>query len=413
MLFASLGHAQVWYGFGNTIQWQKRGDDTLRRIGGGSGPNAYIGFYDRYQIDKFINARPSLPIGLSGQTLAASGNNSNNYLPVEPLVYGQFIYTDSQKDSAFASGSATQLQIFNSFKRFAHGGSPSSSGGILINGQMPVRVDATNSWIFDTVTNAVKSTLNTGSFVGFISPKGFSNYVHTLTLSAASGDNDFIGTVIAFMEDSLHMIPNQAYGLDPNTYKVNVTDSLIPRQHTLTLIRERQNVSKSYIVYYDYNLPTQRTIVNGSAGVYQTTAAWSGVTVDVSVVRRGDTITANTTNYSDAPGGKGSMSHPLTFNLASDTSLIKFRGAKPYGYAAWSQDNATFTNINFSGSDNLIFDLRNGNTYKFTDLGYILDTTKNSYRDLGVRYFWRNKMFRTFGYILPDNTFDVIVGPQP
>jgi len=415
LLFASLKVSAQWDNLGTTAT-QRSTTSTGYFFRNNLGSKGYVYWYTKGQIDSIALNR--LPVGLRGQILSVSVNNSQIYTPVEPLVYGQFIYTDAQKARAFAAGSATQLQIFNSFKRFSHGGSQTDPQGQTQNDTIPGQPLQTNSWAYDTVANRVKSTFNSGSAIGFISPDKFDHYIHSATIGATTtSDNDRIGIVIAFYEDTTTLVRNNAYGLNPGDFSwpINTTNQFIPNQHSLALYINRETTTLSYFVVYDYRKLTQKIIANGSLspGLYNTTASWANQSLDVKIERQGDTILINRSQYSDAPGGKGSLAFPLTVNLNSDTVLYKFKGKCPYGYTAQSQDNAYYSNISFSGSNNIVYDLRTGQEYLFGASGYELVADKNMYTDLGLRFYWRNKTESTFGYITPDATYDVIVGETP
>lgn len=423
--------AQGWLNVGNTLQQKVIGIDTNIRFNKGAVVNPYVYLYTKPQVNSITttitntqNTRIDsvknnlLPTGLQGQQLKVKTENTNTYAPYEPLVYGQFIYTDDQLTRALANGQATQEQIFNSFKRYSHGTTPVNPQTPVASNNIPGNPSQTNSWSYDTGLNRVLSTFNTGSTIGFFSRDKFDRYVHTATVGSTANDNDLIGIVIAFVEDPNDMVTNYAYGLNPADFNwpIDVTSPLIPNQHSLTLYRNRNGATSSYGIFYDKGKLGERRVLDGSAlsGLFNTTDSWNGVTVDVGVNRMGDSILVQTSNYSDAPGGKGSLRFNLLLKLnTGDVDLAKFRGKQYYGYSAQSQANAYFANISFSGSNNIIYDLRQGNTYTFTGTGYVLDPTKNLYTDLGYRFYWRNTTEHTFGYILPSGTYDVIVGETP
>jgi ribosomal protein S18 acetylase RimI-like enzyme len=212
------------------------------------------------------------------------------------------------------------------------------------------------------------------------------NFDLKVTLSSTFADNDMIGLVIAFVEDQNDLIPNNAFGLDPATHLgINVTDELIPRQYTISLLRTRGDAVLSisggqvrYAIVYNYGKPSQRVLAQGSSLPWQTNLNWLSNSVDVRVAREGDMIRAYTTDFSDAPGGKGELRFELTFDLTSDPDTQKFRGPCRYGYSALSQENATFSNVEISGSGiNEIYDLRNGDVWIAEDdqvLGYLVIT---------------------------------------
>lgn len=393
--------------FGQT--WENLGNPSMQRT------PTVRGYQYRFNAGAKGFVYFSLPNGLQGQILRNTLDNGNTYTAQEPLVYGNFVYTDAQLTRALAAGQATQLQIFNSFKRFSHGGSPTVPTTAQQNNTIPGQPLQTNSWAYDTTAARFNSTFNSGSTIGVVSPTKYSNYTHTVTIGANDGsnpDNDRIGLVIAYVEGPDSVV-NNAYGLNPADFNwpIDVTHHKVLNQHTLSVYRNRDPIEPKYFIVYDYWKLTQKIIADGSAlsGLYNTTANWSGNTLDMQVVRSGDTIVTKISQFTDAPGGKGSLAFPLTVNLNSDTVLTKFKGMQSYGYSIQSQAFAFFSNINFSGSNNNIYDLRNGDTYNFTGSSYILDPTKNMYNDLGVRFFWRDTTEQTYGYILPTKTYDVIV----
>lgn len=425
MVISCLG--QSWNNTGNTLQRRIIGSDTSYRFSLGQPGFMYL--YTKPQVNSLIRTQSArtdsvrdnlLPVGFQGQQLKVKTDNSNKYLATEPLVYGQFVYTDDQLTRAFASGASTQLTIFNNFNRFAHGGDPDNPGVPMNTNNIPGVPSETNSWSYDTVANRFLSTFNSGPNIGIISRVGYDFYTHTATLGVKPEgvpDNDRIGLVIAFMEDSTDMVPNTAYGMDPADFNwpIDVTSPTVPNQHSLILFRNRDSPTLQYFIAYDYQKLTQRTIINGTnlSGLYHTTDNWPDNTVDMRVIRSGDTIRCYTSQFSDAPGGKGSLAFQLTLNLNSDPDLIKFKGKKPYGFATQSQRSAYFANDNFSETTNIVYDVRNGNGYIFSGSSYVLDPTKSIPLTFGHRFFWRNTTEHTFGYILPDNTYDVIVGETP
>ncbi|HVW97493.1 MAG TPA: hypothetical protein VHA56_16085 [Mucilaginibacter sp.] len=363
-----------------------------------------------------------LPAGLQGQIIRASGDNSRQYTASDPLIYGNFVYTDDQLTAAMSRGKATQYQIFKNFYRYSHGGSQSDPTGQAQNNYIPGQPSQTNSWTYDTLANKVTSTYNSGSAIGLVSRDKYDHYVHTVTVGANDGttpDNDRIGVEIAFVQGP-DSVSNNAYGLNPAdfTWPVDVTSPKVLNEHSLTLFVNRDDTTLSYFIVYDYKKTTQKTIANGSAqaGLWKTLSNWAGNSVDLKVIRSGDTITTYRSQFSDAPGGKGSLAYPLTVNLNSDPVLAKFKGKQSYGYAAQSQEAAFYSNISFSASNNTIYDLRNRQVYVYRDTGYAVDPTKTIYTENGQRFFFRDTSSQSFGYMRPPDggkPYDILAGSNP
>jgi hypothetical protein len=331
------------------------------------------------------------PKGLKNQTLFADIDNSNNYIAGNEVEIGQFITNDGELTRALTRGQQSQLEIFNNFKRYSHGGSPTNPVLQTLTNNIPGQPSQTNSWGYDTGSNRVTSTFNSGSAIGLISREKYDNYTHSVTIGADNGvtpDNDRIGIVIAFMEDSDDMVTNWAYGLDSSDFNwpIDVINPLVPNQHALTLYIAREGTLFTYFVAYDYIKLTQTIIVNGSSlgGLFNTTANWAGNTVDVEIVRNGDNISIRRSQFSDEPGGKGSLGFALNVDLNSNPLLYKFKGKQSCGYSAQSQNAAFYENIVFSGSENVIYDLRDGSTYVFGSSGYNIDTARSFFNEIGV-----------------------------
>lgn len=355
---------------------------------------------------KFIN-------GLNGQVPYFTEDNTSNIIADDLLNVAKFVYTDAQLDSMKMSRIA-QIEIFGKWGRFAHGGVTGAPGSSQNTDTIPITPDATNSFSYDPVTNLVNSTFNTGAYIGLISNEKLTNYTLTGTVSSTAGDNDYIGLVIAYVEDKDSLVRNNAYGLDPNdfTWPINVTDSLIPMQHTLTLYRGRSNLGNQYRVSYDDGLLSHKTIFNGTSLLsYKTTNNWNGSATesDLKIVRTGDTIKVFTTEYADAPGGKGALGHEIDVILTSDPVLEKFRSGSYFGVTCESQQNAYWQDLVFTNNTLNIYDLRNGDVWVLDSTGtYVLSPTLNTFIDVGIRRFWYNPYLETFGYINPDSSYYVI-----
>src|SRR5690606_32941969 len=112
----------------------------------------------------------------------------------------------------------------------------------------------------------VESTQNTSTHIGLISNSQLEeNYYLKATISSTdTGDNDRIGLVLAFVEDSTKMTPNNAYGLNPDDFDwpIDTINEFIPHQHTLTVFRNREitPTNPSFFVAYNYSKQGSRII---------------------------------------------------------------------------------------------------------------------------------------------------------
>lgn len=352
------------------------------------------------------------PIGQRNQQMFVTTTGLNNYFTADQLKLGQFVNNDADLASALSRGTASQQQIFKTFGRYSHG----TTTGLPSNNIPGVPLH-TNTWAYDTGTNTVNSTFNSGDVLGFYSADKFDYYTHNVTLTSTVNDNDWIAVDIAFMRDPTHLVPNQAYGLNPADFNwpINTIDALMPDEHVLTLLRGRNGSTTSYWIVYDYLKTTQKTIANGSSlsGLYNTLSNWSGNSVDIQIKRSGDTILTKTSQYSDASGGKGALAFPLTFNLNSDPVLLKFKGPQAYGYAVRSQQGASFTGITFSGNANTVYDLRNGNAWVYGASGYTLSSSRNFVKDIGPGRLVTDQYLHKTYYMAADSTMQLISSVSP
>lgn len=351
-----------------------------------------------------------LPYGLKGQIIKVSSENTNQFEAAEPLVYGAFVNSDADLDDA-KTVFVTREEIFNTWLRFAHGTvNPSNPTIGTPSNLIPGTPLQTNSWQYDAISNVISSTFNSFPLLGFASKVLLSKYTHKATVSSSAADNDRIGLVV-FFEDVNDLVPNQAYGMDPGdfTWPINTTDEFVPNQHTLTLLRNRENVNESYIVVYNYKKTNERIIANGSSEVWNTLALWSGAEVDLEVVKTENTIKVRTSEFSDAPGGKGGLDYEMVIDLNADADLFKFKGFCSYGYCCQSQEDSTFTNESVNAGINEIYDIRNGEVWVADSSGiYAVDPDRNVFDEILPRTFIRNSVTGLFAYVKDDLSADVI-----
>jgi hypothetical protein len=212
-------------------------------------------------------------------------------------------------------------------------------------------------WSYDSPTDKLMSTINSGTVIGFMSPDKFDDFIFDAQLSSVNGDDDFIGLCIA-------------YAVDPADGKT----------HTLTAMRG-MNGPAPLTIDKDYNgygtsvyriasvfngLTWANGVVATAAGVNGANGGWSatGIGTRLRVTRRGDIITVETSQpnsnviYDPAT---------TTFNLATDPQLAIFRGPQSFGYMAQSQANATWAVTSRPSVSLPIIDVRTWTKYTKSD----------------------------------------------
>lgn len=248
-------------------------------------------------------------------------------------------------DPAVVSGTAnldrvlnaqpTQSEIFNEWYRASHGG----------NDEYPSDPSEVDSWSFDSGTNTISCTVNSRTFLSFISNTSYQDVVVEAVVNSSAGDDDTVGVVAAFVED------NQG------------------REHTLTVLRNAGgNGPGRFNVMYNYQQSDQQSLAQHTGTLTESPTAdggsgwstWSeGCRLRVELV--GDQLIAKTSQHSDDPNDPMDFVEEatLTVDLTSDPVLDKFRGVKRYGYGCFSQNQSAFNVVSAPKPLNTIYDAFN------------------------------------------------------
>lgn len=266
------------------------------------------------------------------------------------------------------------------------------AGSILLDDEQPAYSAEVTAWAYDGVNDVITSTVNSDSYIGFISQQRYANYEHEVLLKSTSGDDDTIGVILAWTVDSNG------------------------RQHTLSAIRSPGGNGHTWIVVYNRSRSDSQVIEDKTStikwgnGAYGATAVAAGYTSNpttggwddfpdgtrVRAVRTGDTIVVDTTDLGESTYVPASA---ITIDLTSDPILEKFRGPKAIGYSALSQASASFEVLNFSDNVNTIYDVRNGNVYEYDGSSWNLVGSTNLIAELGYGRLlsnpYTNKLFFT------------------
>ena len=277
--------------------------------------------------------------GVKGNDIQYTNNTSEkcNWVAVKQFQNVSEFYT-FLLETGMVAIPADMAEVFSEWTRFSHDYTD-------IQPAIPEEVDA---WVYDEVENAVVCTVNTQSYVGFISPNAYDNYILEVQLKfipkVSNDDDDHGGIVIAWY-------------VDPDTGK----------EHTLSIIRSPDGVnynlnppglrSVRWFCIYDFKpailvpdagghgFNTENIIVNKTNEV-GSFGNWTdlGDGVKLYVRRLGDTFICKTTEF-NAMGDGYVESATITIDLNSDPRLHKFKGPKPIGFSACSQANIGILNV--------------------------------------------------------------------
>lgn len=250
----------------------------------------------------------------------------------------------------------------------------------------PANPGELTGWVLGPGNAYIDSTINSSTYIGFVSNTMHDSYKHTVNLKSSDNDNDWVSVILA-------------YAVDPITY----------RQYTLSLIRSTSgngSGTQLWRLVYNYGRSDSKVIVNGDGNVtpYPVSTSqerwsyWTGG-VNISVIRQGDVFTCSTTDFSTT-GGSLPVLNSFTVNLNTDPLLKRFKGKKSYGYGCLSQKGVRFTVIEFKDTSPW-YDTRSGEkfVYDFVNDIWTLDITTNLIKDIGVGRFitdrYTEKMFYT------------------
>lgn len=212
-------------------------------------------------------------------------------------------------------------------------------------------------WNYDVVTDIVRSTLNTGSMVGFVCPTAYSDYVLDVTLKSDSDwQNDPIGLILGYEKDA-----------DGTT-------------HTLTLYRNYYNLTPEHPFALNVQVDAYCTGYVNIAGKTdgQTVLAAYGSKPGIQapngqrirVTRAGDQFTVESTDYDSTVFVPASS---FTFNLNDDPSLARFKGSSPYGYTCVSQDLTYWDVHSRPGGRRAVYDLRAGVLWEWDGTQWVIN----------------------------------------
>ena len=206
----------------------------------------------------------------------------------------------------------TFADVFNSWYRFSHSSSTT----------YPANASELNNWTYTASTDTIKCTINSVTYIGFVSTVPMGDFVFDAAVSSTDTDDDNIGLVIGFYKD-------------PTTGK----------EYTLSLIRtlSRDTPAMTYSIRLVYNFLQADQWEIELAGA-KMSYGWSTVgECRIRAERVGSVYTLGMWGFNSVNGGAQDYSRVL--DLDSDPRLAVFKGSTRYGYACHSQNSSSFRSI--------------------------------------------------------------------
>lgn len=205
----------------------------------------------------------------------------------------------------------TFADVFNSWYRFSHSGNT-----------FPANASELNNWTYISATDTIKYTIDSATYIGFVSPTPMGDFIFDAAVSSTDIDDDSIGLVIGFYKD-------------PSTGK----------EYTLSLIRtlSRDTPAMTYSIRLVYNFLQNDQWEIELAGA-KMSYGWSTVgECRIRAERVGSIYTLSMWGFASVNGGAQDYSRVL--DLDSDPRLAVFKGSTRYGYACHSQNSSSFRSI--------------------------------------------------------------------
>ena len=220
------------------------------------------------------------------------------------------------------------VEIYNTWNRISHDSSLT----------YPASSSETNAWQL-TASGDIQATVNSSTYIGFISPTTFTGYELEATMSSTNGDNDMISFVLGYFEEN-------------------------GQQHTLNFARIRSGMMFSsgwatgtnFGQVYGFGggdtgvSPTgaQNFLNTGVVGTENYSGGWSSVETRVRVVKDpiNKTIDIYATPYA-ASHNDALMTYVTTIDLDANDYMRKFQDSA-FGFSCWSQNASSWTDISFT-----------------------------------------------------------------
>ncbi len=331
--------------------------------------NLQLGYgnYDFYPVSQFRD------ISLTGNRSSVKVNKTNS-LQTRSLVFTSDKVVDTSKEFTRALGdTVTKAQVFNTWYRISHRWNGGGTPGTFT---YPANASEQNSWAFDAVNDVIYTTANTTTFCGFISPDTYDDFTFNSIVNAPysgiadTGDDDSIISIVGFVTEG--RFGEVGY-----------------REHTLSLVRthggfpltSQGGPNVTWCLVYNYNQDDNRLLVNKSSSAPIATSPWntSPHGSKLFIRRKGDSIVAYCSQMNDSTHTLDSDTE-ISWDLASDSDTLKFRGPVRYGYGAHSQQGSYWSDIFFKPdvgrylhyvSNTTGFNSSSGgNVYVYDDINY-------------------------------------------
>lgn len=256
--------------------------------------------------------------------------------------------------------------VFNSWQRIAMSGNNLTGTPSELTG-----------WTYSSVTDTVKSTINSNSLIGLVSPESVEgDYTFEVELSSTNADDDYIGISLGLA-----------------TVGGKMRNLVLLRSASNPVSSGAPTAIASMALHYDFGganalqlaaIPNLLNFPNGWAG-------YTGV-VKLRVRRVGTLLYMTTTN----PGGAYLPEVSYDLKVREETKV--FSGGVSLGYVAFSQADATWKTLRRTGANPIIAAMHTQQVHTWDGSAYVIAAGKTPKDVLKRGRFYRNNLLSRVYY---------------
>lgn len=327
-----------------------------------------INYVTAYQLAQKISKEIDL-VGKAGQEgqLAYYTGAAAAFSTISDYILNNVAIVENAADLTTQLGTRENfLQVYNSWQRIAMSGNNLTGTPGELTG-----------WSYDAASDAVLSTINSGSLIGLVCPEQVSgDYVFEVEVSSTNSDDDYIGISLG-----LAVVDGKMRNLSLLRSASNPTSSGSP------------TAIASMALTYDFGGQGATTLAT-IPGLLNYPNGWAGYTagaVKLRVRRVGTVLYMTTTN----PGGE--YLPEVAYDLNSKVQTQVFAGAVNLGYIAFSQAAAKWKTLRRTGANPVIVATHNQQVHEWNGTTYV--TAAKTPKDILKKgRFYKNNHFSRVYY---------------
>lgn len=309
----------------------------------------------------------------------------NGVVPTSDWLMEQANIVETNEELALAMNAIPSMEeMFNTWYRFSHSGA-----------NYPALPDELNGWSLNS-NKELSSTINSSSFIGFVSPDKYINYEIDTQVYSRNSDDDGAGIMVAFnKEDKEYSLSVMRCPGGWNFgWKMQFNYNQSAANKPMTVANKAHTVLFGDGLYHTVadNAPFNVTPPYTGGGWNKASQA-SGTRIKVT--RNGDIITAQCSDFGSTTLIPESL---MTVNLADYPALAPLRKPASYGYCCISQANTFWNTTSFIDKDNVILDIRDGKIYTFNGSEWVV-TSQTLRNTFGVNKFLYSRVNKKSFYV--------------